>query len=191
MLLLVVAASGALMLAPQLKAPRSPPPLLLAKKSGGAAPKTTQVVLTGDVKDVGKKGELVSVKPAYAQNFLVAQGLGRVATPEVLEQLERERQEAFEAALAAKQEAQALADKLKTVFADGAVIKKRTGPKGDIFGKVTSADVAQLIKDKTQAAVDRRKIKVPDIKGAGSANAELQLHKEVKATLKVVVVAAD
>ena len=98
-MLLVVAASGALMLAPQLIAPRSPPPLLLAKKSGGAAQKTTQVVLTGDVKDVGKKGELVSVKPAYAQNFLVAQGLGRVATPEVLEQLERERQEAFEAAL--------------------------------------------------------------------------------------------
>ena len=143
------------------------------KKSNAAAGLTDFIININVYNDINENVEPMRIAAETATNEL-AQAIA-----------------SKEAALAAKQEAQALADKLKTVFADGAVIKKRTGPKGDIFGKVTSADVAQLIKDKTQAAVDRRKIKVPDIKGAGSATAELQLHKEVKATLKVVVVAAD
>jgi hypothetical protein len=53
-------------------------------------PFLAQVVLTGDIKGLGSAGDLVAVKPAYAQNFLITKGLGKMATPDVLKRIEDE-----------------------------------------------------------------------------------------------------
>eukprot|EP00316_Scyphosphaera_apsteinii_P022225 CAMPEP_0119309394 /NCGR_PEP_ID=MMETSP1333-20130426/15292_1 /TAXON_ID=418940 /ORGANISM="Scyphosphaera apsteinii, Strain RCC1455" /LENGTH=162 /DNA_ID=CAMNT_0007313359 /DNA_START=144 /DNA_END=632 /DNA_ORIENTATION=- len=160
---------------------------MLAKKP--TVKKQTDVLLLEDIKGIGRKGEVVQVKPAYAQNFIVSKGIGAIATPAILKDIEKQKAEAAAAEIAAKQQAQELAAKLQSVFREGAIIKKRVGPSGDIFGKVTSAHVANIIKERVGSEVNRKKIKVPDIKGAGSATATLTLHKEVAISLKIVVVA--
>ena len=161
---------------------------MMAKKA--TVKKDVQVLLSDDIKGIGKKGEVIGVKPAYAQNFVIAKGLGKMATPDVLAQVEQDKAEKAAAAIAAKEGAEALKVKLDAVFgATGAVIKKKVGPSGDIFGKVTCADLAQHIKERTGAVVDRKLISVPAIKGVGSATATLALHKEVSYAMKLAVVA--
>ena len=160
---------------------------MLAKK---AAAKTVQVVLFDDIKGVGKKGELVSVKAAYAQSFVTAKGLGKVATPEVLKQIQEDKAEAEAAAVAAKEDAVALKARLEEKFGnqtDGIIVKKKAGPSGEIFGKVTNADVARLLKERAGAEVDKKVISVPAIKGLGTAFAKLALHKEVSVSIKLTV----
>ena len=92
---------------------------LLAKKA--AKGKETLVVLLEPVKGIGKKGEVVSVKPAYAQNVLLAKGLGKVASPDVLKEIEKADAEAAAAAAAAKQEAKDIAAKIESAFGDEGV----------------------------------------------------------------------
>eukprot|EP00908_Phaeocystis_cordata_P012387 Transcript_23369.p3 GENE.Transcript_23369~~Transcript_23369.p3 ORF type:complete len:203 (+),score=91.85 Transcript_23369:90-698(+) len=162
---------------------------LLAKKA--AKGKETLVVLLEPVKGIGKKGEVVSVKPAYAQNVLLAKGLGKVASPDVLKEIEKADAEAAAAAAAAKQEAKDIAAKIESAFGDeGVFIEKKVGPSGDIFGSVTGADVADCIAERLGVTVDRKAVTVPSISSVGSVVASLALHKEVKANLKLTVVAA-
>ena len=71
-----------------------------------------------------------------------------------------------------------------------AVVKKRAGPDGAIFGSVTPTEVATVVAELAGVKVEKKHIKVPDLKHVGSGTAELQLHKEVSAKLKIVVVAA-
>jgi len=166
-----------------------PTAAMLAKKP--AAKKEVMVLLSDDIKGVGKKGEIVSVKPAYAQNFITPNGLGEVATPQLLKQLEQDKAEAAAAAAAAKEAAVELAARLKEMFdKEGAVIKKKAGPSGEIFGKVTSSHLAEIIKARSGAEVNKKDISVPTIKGLGSAVAKVTLHKEVPpVTVQLKVIA--
>ena len=167
---------------------RQPRPVMKAKKAP-ASSKEVMVVLLSEVKGIGKKGEVVKVKPAYAQNVLLGKGLGKMATDDVLAQIEKDKADAAAAAVAALAKAKELATKLDEIFGtEGAVIKKKVGPSGDIFGKVSGADLATHIKSKSGIDLDRKQITVPAIKGVGSAIAKVKLHKEVeiKLTLKVV-----
>ena len=126
---------------------RLPPPIALAKKKkgggGGGGGAKVQCVLLADVKGVGRKGELVVVKPAYAENMLIRTGLGEKATPDILEKLATEKAEADAAAVAAKQAAVETNEKLIALFKEnGAVLKKKANPdSGQIFGKITPTEV--------------------------------------------------
>ena len=126
---------------------RLPPPIALAKKKkgggGGGGGAKVQCVLLADVKGVGRKGELVEVKPAYAENMLIRTGLGEKATPDILEKLATEKAEADAAAVAAKQAAVETNEKLIALFKEnGAVLKKKANPdSGQIFGKITPTEV--------------------------------------------------
>jgi len=163
---------------------------MLAKKA--AKSKETMVVLLEPVKGVGKKGEVVSVKPAYAQNVLLVKGQAKMATPEILKEIEAADAAATAAAAAAKQGAKDLAAKLDAAFGEeGVYIKKKVGPSGDIFGSVSGSDVAEAIEERLGVAVDKKTVSVPSITSVGSVVASLALHKEVSVSLKLTVVAAS
>ena len=146
-----------------LHAPTAPPRsslLLMAKKPAGGKGKEVQVVLTQPVKGVGKAGELVTVKASYMENALRPRGLCKLATPDLLVQIEAEQAAAAEAAKAARATADAGAATLATVFGgEGIFIKKKVGPKGDLFGSVTSAEVASLISERSGVAVEKKMIR--------------------------------
>lgn len=181
-------------LAAMLSAPatRSPPACLMAKKKK-AAGKTAmvQVVLNQPVKGIGKKGEVVSVKSAYAENVIIRGGLGELATDDKLAEIEVANQEAAAAAAAEKAAAVETDKKLVECFGEGGVlIKKKAGPDGALFGSVTPTELAEALKTKAGVTVDKKSIRPPEMKQVGSGTAEIQLHKEVTCSLKVVVEAA-
>ena len=179
----------------ELNCRRAAAPLAMAKKkkaAGGSKSGSVSVLLSADVKNLGRKGEVVSVKPAYAENMLVRTGLGQLATPEILAEKEKSNAAAAATAAAAKAKAVEASATLKKAFGEeGGSISKNVGPDGALFGSVTPTEVAQLISQLAGVTVEKKDvIECPDMKAVGSGVAKVRLHKEVVCELKINVVAA-
>jgi large subunit ribosomal protein L9 len=147
-----------------------------------------KLILLGDVKALGKKGDVVDVAEGYARNFLLPRKLATEADRGALAQLgsqqkAKERRDAQTLA-----DAQALADRLA---AAKLAVKAKAGGNGKLFGAVTNADVASAIQETLSVAVDKHKIEIKSqIKALGSYPVEIKLHKNVVAKTTVDVVAA-
>ncbi len=146
-----------------------------------------KVILQEDVPNLGEAGELVSVKPGYARNYLLPQGKALPATEARVKELEHHRQ-----VIAAKT-ARALKDlrsekaKLEAVQLE---VSAQVGEEGKLFGSVTSANVAELFAEQG-LEVDRRKVVLDTVKEVGEYDVEVRLHREVVAKLKLNVKAAE
>lgn len=149
--------------------------------------KRVQIVLTEDIRKLGYNGDLVEVAPGYARNYLIPNGKAVRTTPGVLKQVERRREAQKQRLLEIKQEAEAIKTALTTIGMF--TIQKPVGENEAIFGTVTAADVAEVIKSLAGKEVDRRDISVPDINKLGEYQAELKLHPEVTAIVNLRVTA--
>ncbi|MBD2193967.1 MULTISPECIES: 50S ribosomal protein L9 [Calothrix] len=150
--------------------------------------KRVQLVLTQDVYKLGKLGDLVDVAPGYARNYLIPQKLATHATPGILKQVERRREQELQRQLELRQ--QALEQKAALEKVTSLQIAKQVGENEAIFGTVTAQDVADAIKAATNQEVDRRGITLPDINHLGTYKAEIKLHSDVTAQLDIQVVAS-
>ncbi|MFH7027693.1 MAG: 50S ribosomal protein L9 [Heteroscytonema crispum UTEX LB 1556] len=150
--------------------------------------KRVQLVLTQDVSKLGKLGDLVEVAPGYARNYLIPQKLGTHATPGILKQVERRREQERQRQLELKQHAQEQQAALEKVAS--LTIAKQAGEGESIFGTVTTQDVADAIKAAAGLEVDKRGITIPDIGKLGTYEAEIKLHSEVTAKVNFQVVAS-
>ena len=145
-----------------------------------------EVLLKGDVKGLGKKGEKVSVSEGYARNFLFPRGLAAEMNAQLMSELKnKESSEKFKADEELKA-AKGFAEKItgKTV-----VLKAKGGANGKLFGAVTSKELATLIKNEFSIEVDKKKITAPEMKQAGTYNFDVKLYQGVVATLKVQIIA--
>ncbi|WP_017654614.1 50S ribosomal protein L9 [Fortiea contorta] len=150
--------------------------------------KRIQLVLNQDVSKLGKLGDLVEVAPGYARNYLIPQKLATHATPGILKQVERRREQERQRQLELRQ--QALEQKAALEQVSSLKIAKQVGENEAIFGTVTSQDVADAIKAATSQEVDRRGITIPDINHLGTYKAEIKLHSDVTAEVNIEVVAS-
>jgi large subunit ribosomal protein L9 len=146
-----------------------------------------QVVLTEDVSNLGKTGDLVKVRSGYARNFLLPRGVAVLATRRNIRQLEHEKQVAIARAAKLREEAKGLAEALAELTLQ---IAKQAGEEGKLYGSVTAAEVADALREKGYE-VDRRKVQMPDqpIKELGTYDLGAKLGPSVTATFKVEVVA--
>jgi len=149
--------------------------------------KRVQLVLNQDVIKLGKNGDLVEVAPGYARNYLLPKKMAVHATPGILKQVERRREQERQRQLKLKQQAQELKAALEKV--GSFTIAKQVGEKDAIFGTVTDREVAALIQQAIGQEVDRRGITLPDIGKTGTYRADVKLHPEVIATVEITVVA--
>lgn len=149
--------------------------------------KRVQLVLNQDVSKLGISGDLVEVAPGYARNYLIPQKLAIRATPGILKQVERRREQERQRQLELKQQAQELKATLESI--GGFTIAKQVGEENAIFGTVTDREVAALIQQAINQEVDRRGITLPDISKTGTYKAEIKLHSEVTAVVEIQVVA--
>ncbi|HBE20142.1 MAG TPA: 50S ribosomal protein L9 [Cyanobacteria bacterium UBA11159] len=147
--------------------------------------KRIQLVLSQEVKKLGKVGDLVEVAPGYARNYLIPQGLGVAATPGILKQVERRKEKERLRLIEIKREAEARKTALETIHRF--TISKQVGENESIFGTVTAAEVAEAILAATNQDVDRRGITLPDISKLGFYKAEIKLHPEVTAIVEIHV----
>ena len=147
--------------------------------------KRVQLVLSQDISKLGKTGDLVEVAPGYARNYLLPRGLGYRATPGVLKQVERRREEERQRLEQIKKDAEAMKTAIATIGLF--TIKKEVGENEAIFGTVTADEVAELIKTNTGKDIDKRDIEVPPINKLGEYTVLVKLHSEVTAELRLRV----
>ena len=143
-----------------------------------------KVILREDVYNLGKSGELVTVKDGYARNFLLPRNLALLASAANVHQLEHEKKviELRQAKL--KGAAQDEAKKLEGVKV---TIKRKVGDQDKLFGSVTALDIAEALAAAGHK-LERRKIHLLEpIKAIGSFPVELRLHPAVTATVTVNV----
>lgn len=145
-----------------------------------------KLILTQDVRSLGHKDDVVSVRPGYGRNFLIPKGMAKMATDSALKMLAEDvKQRAFKQDKI-KKDAEALAVKLEGVTV---TIKAKTGTSGKIFGAITSLQVANNLKEQG-IEVDRRKIVLSEEpKVLGSYKAIITLHKEVSKEIGIEVIA--
>ena len=145
-----------------------------------------EVILRNAVDKLGHPGDIVSVSPGYARNFLLPRGLAYEATPGNRKRiaLEKSRLEALEAekVAAAKQ----IADKLAEVSVTFAA---RVGEEGKLFGSVTSSDIQHQLEAQGFKEVEKRMIDLHEpIKALGVYKVAVRLHADVKPEIKVWVI---
>lgn len=144
-----------------------------------------KVILLEDVKKLGKKGEIVEVSDAYARNVLLKKKAGVEATSANLNTLKLQKKNDEKVAAENLAEAQALKAQIEQKSVTLAV---KTGEGGKLFGSVSNGQIADALKDQLGIEMDRRKIVIPaPIKSVGEMSAEIKLHPQVKAELKVKV----
>lgn len=147
-------------------------------------PTTIQVILQQDVKNLGKTGEVVKVRPGYARNFLIPNQLAASATGANVNRLAHEKRQAEARNAKAKAAAQELAAK---VNATAITLARKTGDEGRLFGSVTTKEIESALAEKG-VVVDRRKIELAEpIKHTGTFELPVKLGYEVTATIKVEV----
>ncbi|ABG03818.1 50S ribosomal protein L9 [Rubrobacter xylanophilus DSM 9941] len=145
-----------------------------------------QVILTQDVEKVGRRGDIVDVSRGYVRNYLVPRGLAEVATPAKLEEARRRMEEAAERERRLAERAEEIAETLnKSVI----TIEARTGEDERLFGSVTAANIAEAIEKARGIHLDRRKIRLEEpIRSLGTHQVPVQVHGEIEASVKVIVV---
>ena len=129
----------------------------------------------------------MEVKPAYAENFIVSNGMGVKATKDMLERVAKEEAEAAAKAKAAKAKAEEDRQTLQAKFGNkGLIIDKQVDKEGEIDSSVTAGSVcAELVR--AGVAIEEKNVEMPDITEIGSAICEVKLHPDVTASVKVIV----
>lgn len=143
-----------------------------------------KVILTADVRKVGKKGEVAEVSDGYGRNYLIAQGLAKEADQAALSA-----KKAKDAADARRDDRQTKAAQDTAAKLQGKVVRctVTTGEGGRMFGSVTSTQVQAALKEQYGLDLDKKKIKMEDAKELGSRPIKLKLYTgvEVDMTLRV------
>jgi len=145
-----------------------------------------EVILKTDIKGLGYKNDLVSVKPGYGRNYLIPQGFAVLATLSNKKILAENIKQAAHKAEKIKTEAEGISAKLTNLTLE---IKAKIGESGKIFGKVTTLQISDALANQG-IEIDRKKISINvPVQTAGEFEAEVDLHREVKSLVKFAVVA--
>ena len=143
-----------------------------------------QIILQEDVEKLGTRGELVEVAKGYARNYLLPRKLGLEATPGNMKRLEKMRAAFALKEATEKEEAQKIAEQLAAV---AITQTRKAGENDQLFGSVTSADIAEALAAKG-FPVDKRKIVLDNpIKTVGEYEIPVKLHREVIVNVKLTV----
>ncbi len=145
-----------------------------------------EIILKDDVKGLGYKNDIVDVKAGFGRNFLLPQGLAILADKTNRKIVAENVRQAAHKADKIKGDAQAIADQIGNMVLD---IRTKVGENGKIFGRVTTLQLAEALKNRG-VDVDRKRMSFDQEPSAvGDYTATVALHKEVKHTLNFRVVA--
>ncbi|MGI6049993.1 MAG: 50S ribosomal protein L9 [Acetivibrionales bacterium] len=145
-----------------------------------------KVILTQDVKSLGKKDQVVEVSDGYARNYLIPRGLAVEATSAALNEANAKN--------AAKQhrkenelsDAKNLAKKMSGLTV---VVNSKAGANGKLFGSITSKDIVDQLKKQHKYSIDKKMLNLPEaIKTLGETEVEIKLYAGVTTRIKVQVV---
>lgn len=147
-----------------------------------------KVILMSDLRHRGRRGQVVDVKPGYARNFLLPQGLALLASPGNIKRFEHEKKKIDARHDAALEVASAEAARIAAI---SLLLKKRAMETGTLYGSVSVADIVAALQEQG-VEVDRRQVDLAGgIKSIGDHVVRIELHADVVAELAVAVAAED
>ncbi len=148
-----------------------------------------EVLLIDNVASLGARGDVVTVKDGYARNYLLPRKLALPVTAGNKRQIELEKARAEKIRATELAAAQSLKEKLEQVTL---AVAKKTGENGQLFGSVTNAEVAELLKAQG-FTVEKQAISLPHVKHVGTYAVDVRLYSGVhaKLTLEVTALAAE
>ncbi|MGA7852265.1 MAG: 50S ribosomal protein L9 [Candidatus Acidiferrales bacterium] len=143
-----------------------------------------QIILQEDVEKLGTRGQLVEVAEGYARNFLLPRKLGLEATAGNLKRLEKMRANFAKKEATEKAAAQQQGELLAAVSLE---FTRKAGENDQLFGSVTSGDIAEALAAKGFEIDKKRIVLAEPIKIMGEYEVPVKLHREVSANVKVAV----
>jgi len=144
-----------------------------------------KVILLEDIKNVGKKGQLLEASEGYARNFLFPKKLAVEANKANLNEYDARQKSVAHKRQSDLEEAQALG---KALEAKTVKIAVKMGENGKLFGSVTNKEIAAALAEQEGLNIDKKKINVTDpIKTVGEKKVDIKLHPDVTCRLTVLV----
>lgn len=145
-----------------------------------------EIILVEEMPNLGEVGDIVSVKPGYARNFLFPRGFAIPANERQKRRVAHDRQQLEARVNKLREAASGEAEKLAKV---SLTIEKAAGENGKLFGSVTTMEIEAMLRAQG-FEIDRRRIVLGEpIKALGDSTIEIKLHRDVRANIKVSVVA--
>ncbi|MEC9112831.1 MAG: 50S ribosomal protein L9 [Actinomycetota bacterium] len=148
-----------------------------------------KVILRSNVEGVGNTGDVVEVANGYAQNFLMPKGLAMRATEGAVSQAAAMKRSRDLLDLKQREVAEEAAQRLEAVAIS---IQARVGQDDQLYGSVTTSDIAEAVQAQTGIELDRRNMSLEEpIRQVGTHQVEMRLHPEVRAQLTVEVASVE
>jgi large subunit ribosomal protein L9 len=145
-----------------------------------------KLILREDVQNLGKSGDIVTVKDGYGRNFLLPRKMAVLANDRNVRQMDHDKAVIATRQVKLKEQAEGESKKLEAIEIS---IRRKVGEQNKLYGSVTGLDIAEALAAKGHR-VDRRHIHLPEpIKLLGTHEVELRLYRDVTAKLRVEVVA--
>jgi large subunit ribosomal protein L9 len=143
-----------------------------------------EVILKEDVPKLGSRGDVVKVAEGYGRNFLLPRKLAIEATSANKAVIDQMKAASVRRSAKEKHEAEALAKQFEGLSVS---FQRRSGENDQLFGSVTSSDIAEAL-EKKSFHIDRRKIQLHEpLKAVGEFDVPVRLHKDVSAHIKVLI----
>lgn len=147
-----------------------------------------KVILTHEVSKLGTAGDVVDVKPGFARNYLLRNNLAMEWTKGGQKQVDSITKARETRSIKTLEEAKSIKGNLENAKV---TLKARAGENGRLFGAVTTAEIADAIKEAGAGSVDKRKIEITTpMRSLGEYSVLVRLHPEVQATVDVKVARA-
>ncbi len=141
-----------------------------------------------DVPKLGTKFQVVEVSDGYARNYLIPRGLAQPATPALLKEVEKRRQQERQKEQKELERAQVLAQKLSNIVVE---ISVPAGEGGRLYHAVSAHEIAQRLKEQHGIEIDRDQVLLDEpLRSLGIHSVPVRLHRQVRANIKVNIVAA-
>lgn len=145
-----------------------------------------KVILCADIKNVGKKDQVINASDGYARNFLFPKKLAVPADKENMNKLQAKQEAKQYKKNLELEDAKKIAEKINQITLK---IKTKSGNNGKIFGSITSKEIVQNLEEQFKIVVDKKKVNLKEpIKSLGTTIVELKLFEGVNAKLKVMIV---
>ncbi len=144
-----------------------------------------KIILLSDVSDLGKKGEILEVKPGYVRNYLMPQGLAKIATDEEVEKLEEKQKKERAEKEAELSEKRSLADQLAGTTLE---FEKKESKSGKIFGSVDTKAIAKELEKKANIKLKASDVKLEKpIKDIGEHKVAVKMAQDINVDIKVLI----
>jgi large subunit ribosomal protein L9 len=147
-----------------------------------------QIILTEDIDNLGRSGEVVNVKPGYGRNYLIPRGLAVLATPKNLARIDHEKRVIDARNQKLMKDAEAVKSRVEQLSIN---IARSVGAGDKLYGSVGARDIADAVAAQG-VTIDHRKIQLAEpIRALGMFEIDVKLARDVVAKLKVWVVAKE